>query len=302
VQVSIIGSGVVGSATGRGLAKMGKQVTFYDTNPRTLAGLESEGFLVAHSLDEAVDRSQVLVLCLPTPPSPTGYDLSRLYEVAGGIDELIEEHTIILRSTVLPGTTRELSSLLPKEKLVYNPEFLREAYALDDFLNPNRIVIGAQSETAFQVCDELYRGFQAPIIRTDWETAEMGKLVSNSFLASKISFFNEVWLLSKKKGFDTTKIETIAALDARIGLYGTKGGTPFHGACLPKDSEALTVFARASGQTMSMLESTLRVNELVKSSVSPSNEIVKSYVTPPKMLEASVSVHEKPQTLEGNPS
>jgi UDPglucose 6-dehydrogenase len=302
VQVAIIGSGVVGSATGRGFAKMGKQVTFYDTSPRTLAGLESEGFLVAHSLEEAVERSQVLVLCLPTPPSPIGYDISRVYQVANGIAAMIRDHTIILRSTVLPGTTRELSSILPRENLVYNPEFLREAYALDDFLNPNRIVVGAQSDRAFQVCDELYSGFRAPIIKTNWETAEMGKLVSNSFLASKISFFNEVWLLSKKKGFDTTKIETIAALDARIGLYGTKGGTPFHGACLPKDSEALAVFARASGQAMSMLESTMRVNELVKSTVTSSNEVVRSYVAPPKMLEATVSAHEKPKTLEGNPS
>ncbi len=153
--------------------------------------------------------------------------------------------------------------------MLYIPEFLREAYALEDFLNPHRIVIGAQSEAAFKVGETLYRGFRAPIIKSDWETAELGKLVSNSFLASKISFFNEVWLLCRKLGIDTTKIETIAALDARIGLYGVKGGTPFQGACLPKDTEAMIRFAKANGQNQMVLESTVKVNELLMSHKSP---------------------------------
>ena len=269
MKVAIIGSGVVGHATGKGLAQMGNDVVFYDVNPRTIERLEREGLSVAHSLEEAVERSQVLILCLPTPPSAEGFDLSYLYRVVDRLESLIRDHMIIVRSTVLPGTTRELASILPAERLLYIPEFLREAYALEDFLNPHRIVIGAQSEAAFKVGEILYRGFRAPIIKTDWETAELGKLVSNSFLASKISFFNEVWLLCRKLGIDTTKIETIAALDARIGLYGVKGGTPFQGACLPKDTEAMIRFAKANGQNPMVLESTVKVNELLMSHSSP---------------------------------
>ena len=265
MKVAIIGSGVVGHATGKGLAQMGNDVVFYDVNSRTIERLEREGLSVAHSLEEAVERSQVLILCLPTPPSAEGFDLSYLYRVVDRLESLIRDHMIIVRSTVLPGTTRELASILPAERLLYIPEFLREAYALEDFLNPHRIVIGAQSEAAFKVGETLYRGFRAPIIKTDWETAELGKLVSNSFLASKISFFNEVWLLCRKLGIDTTKIETIAALDARIGLYGVKGGTPFQGACLPKDTEAMIRFAKANGQIPMVLESTVRVNQLLMS-------------------------------------
>jgi len=269
MKVAIIGSGVVGHATGKGLAQMGSEVIFYDVNSRTIQRLQREGLSVAHSLDEAVERSQVLILCLPTPPSAEGFDLSYLYRVVDKLEGLIRDHMVVVRSTVLPGTTRELASILPAERLLYIPEFLREAYALEDFLNPYRIVIGAQSEAAFKVGETLYRGFHAPIIKTDWETAELGKLVSNSFLASKISFFNEVWLLCRKLGIDTTKIETIAALDARIGLYGVKGGTPFQGACLPKDTEAMIRFAKANGQNPMVLESTVKVNELLMSHSSP---------------------------------
>jgi UDPglucose 6-dehydrogenase len=269
MNVAIIGSGVVGHATGKGLAQMGSDVVFYDVNTRTIERLEREGLSVAHSLEEAVERSQVLILCLPTPPSKDGFDLSYLYRVVDRLEGLIRDHMVILRSTVLPGTTRELASILPADRLLYIPEFLREAYALEDFLNPHRIVIGAQSEAAFKVGETLYRGFRAPIIKSDWETAELGKLVSNSFLASKISFFNEVWLLCRKIGIDTTKIETIAALDARIGLYGVKGGTPFQGACLPKDTEAMIRFAKANGQNPMVLESTVKVNELLMSHGSP---------------------------------
>jgi UDPglucose 6-dehydrogenase len=269
VKVAIIGSGVVGHATGKGLAQMGNEVIFYDVNPRTIQRLEKEGLQVAGSLEEAVERSQVLILCLPTPPSADGFDLSFLYRVVDRLADIIRDHMIVLRSTVLPGTTRELASILPADRLLYIPEFLREAYALEDFLNPHRIVIGAQSEEAFKVGETLYRGFHAPIIKTDWDTAELGKLVSNSFLASKISFFNEVWLLCKKLGIDTTKIETIAALDARIGLYGVKGGTPFQGACLPKDTEAMIRFAKANGQNPLVLESTIKVNELLMSPSTP---------------------------------
>ncbi len=290
MKVAIIGSGVVGHATGKGLAQMGNDVVFYDVNPRTIERLEREGLSVAHSLEEAVERSQVLILCLPTPPSAEGFDLSYLYRVVDRLESLIRDHMIIVRSTVLPGTTRELASILPAERLLYIPEFLREAYALEDFLNPHRIVIGAQSEAAFKVGEILYRGFRAPIIKTDWETAELGKLVSNSFLASKISFFNEVWLLCRKLGIDTTKIETIAALDARIGLYGVKGGTPFQGACLPKDTEAMIRFAKANGQNPMVLESTVKVNELLMSHSSP--------LLPPLQIQSSAP--ERIRNMEKN--
>ncbi len=291
MKVAMIGSGVVGHATGKGLAQMGNEVVFYDINPRTIERLEREGLSVARSLEKAVERSEVLILSLPTPPSADGFDLSHLYRAVDKLQGLIRDHMIILRSTVLPGTTRKLASILPAERLLYIPEFLREAYALEDFLNPHRIVIGAQSEAAFAVGESLYRGFRAPIIKTDWDTAELGKLVSNSFLASKISFFNEVWLLCKKLGIDTTKIETIAALDARIGLYGVKGGTPFQGACLPKDTEAMIRFSKANGHNPLVLESTIRVNELLKS---PINQ-------PVAPLQILALAPERIKTMETNP-
>lgn len=256
---------MVGYATGNGLSRTGHQVSFYDLNPQTVNRLKNEGLPVAKSLEEAVGYAQAVMLCLPTPLSDQGFDLSSVYHVAEELVELLESQTVMIRSTVLPGTTRKLSSILPAERLVYNPEFLREAHALDDFLHPYRIVVGAESEAAFRAAEALYANFDAPTIKCGWEAAEMGKLVSNAFLADKISFFNEFWLFCQKLGLDCGEVETIAALDERIGFYGTKGGMPFQGSCLPKDTEALVRFANTNGENLAMLESALEVNERVKS-------------------------------------
>ena len=199
-------------------------------------------------------------MCLPTPFVNDTLDLSCLEEAAEEVGRYLDSETVVVRSTVIPGTTKRLSSLIPSESLVYNPEFLREAYAVEDFMNPHRIVIGAASSKAAITLRELYHGFDAPIIETDWETAEMAKLVSNAFLATKISFFNEIWLICQRLSLEMEEIIRIVALDKRIGPYGTQGGKPFGGKCLPKDVEALINFAKRGGEDPKLLDATLNIN------------------------------------------
>ena len=287
MRVGILGAGIVGHATGVGLRTKGNDVIFYDIDDQIMSRLRAEGLDVAASAAEAVAGSDVVILCLPTKLGQDGFDLTYIRRAVKELYGYLETRTVILRSTVTPGTTRKISETIPKDRLVYNPEFLRQAHALADFLNPYRIVIGAESEEARQTARALYKGFDAPMIVTDWETAETAKLACNAFLASKISFFNELWLLCEKLGVDSEEVERIAALDERIGLYGSKGGAPYEGACLPKDSAALCWFARTNGGEMKMLESAIVVNELMRAR----NGGLEKPPTPPQELEPSMRLH-----------
>lgn len=275
MKISIIGSGVVGKAIGIGFHKLGNEVIFHDSDENTLYELKIRGFSVTNSVREAVVNSDISFLCLPTPTVNHKMDLFPILEVTPLIGNALQEnngyHTVVVKSTVLPFTTRtkiipmlEHSSQLRAGRdfgICMSPEFLRQAFALDDFLKPSRIVIGEYDKRSGDALEKLYAPFDAPIIRTDLDTAETIKYVANCFLATKISFFNEMYIICKKLGLDPHFIAEAVSLDPRIGRYGIYGGKPFTGQCLPKDLEAFIHFVKDVKLNPELLESVLHINK-----------------------------------------
>ncbi len=214
--ISVIGSGVVGESTGLGFHRQGNQAIFFDIVDEKLGRLEKQGYTVADNIHEAILNSSVSFLCVQTPTRngrvDLGYVKKALIEIAKALRCKEEYHVVTIRSTVLPSTTRlkiipllrKHSRLEPGESygVCVNPEFLRKASALSDFLNPWRVLIGELDERSGDTLEKLYSSFEAPVIRTSLDTAEMIKYVANSFLATKISFFNEMFLVCKKIGLN----------------------------------------------------------------------------------------------------
>jgi nucleotide sugar dehydrogenase len=182
-------------------------------------------------------------------------------------------HLIVFRSTMLPGTMRKVvmnylqsncsssSSKMGKDyNICYNPEFLRQNTALDDFFKPDRVVIGEEDKGASQPLVEIYQQLTQDVIVTSFEAAEMIKYASNCFLSLKISFFNEIGLVCKQMGIDDKAVSLGVSMDKRIGNYGTQFGKPFEGACLPKDTEALAGFIRNLQLNPDLLQVALDIN------------------------------------------
>ena len=278
MRISIIGSGVVGKATGIGFHKFGHEIIFNDINGKSLASLREEGYKVTEDINEAVRSSTISFICVPTPTRARKIVFSYVKEATVSIAKALHKkdrtyHLIVVRSTVLPTTTRtriipflEKHSKLKAGKdfgVCVNPEFLRQATALQDFLNPSRIVIGELDKQSGDLLENLYAPFKAPIIRTSLDTAEMIKYVANCFLTTKISYFNEVYLICKKLQLDPHLVAEAVALDPRIGNYGIYGGRPFSGACLPKDLEAFINFAKKKGVNPKLLEAVNYVNKKI---------------------------------------
>jgi len=249
MKISIIGSGVTGQATGFGFCHQGYKTIFYDIDHKKLDDLEDKGYSVSRTVEDAVEKSDIIFICVPTPTTNRRIDLGIISNVARNIAEALKKtegyKIVVVKSTVLPSITR--TAVLPiLEKysgkkagpdfgLCTNPEFLTEKNALQDFIQPNRTIIGEFDKKSGDMLETLYKPFDAPIIRTSLENAEMIKYVSNIFLATKISFFNEIYLICNKLGLDSDVVSSGAAYDPRIGKYGTKGGKPFGGSCFPKD-------------------------------------------------------------------
>lgn len=277
MKISIIGSGVVGKATGIGFHMHGNDVLFHDVNREKLTILKREGYKVTEDITEAVHHSIISFVCVQTPMVNGRMDLRYLekatIDVARALSEKEEYHIVVIRSTVLPSTTHTIiiplleqySELKAKKDfgVCMNPEFLREATALHDFLNPSRIVIGELDTQSGNLLEKLYEPFKAPIFRVDLCTAEMIKYVANCFLATKISFFNEVYIICRKLGLDSRVISEVASLDPRIGKYGIYGGRPFGGDCLPKDLEAFIVFVREMKINPELLSATFKINKKI---------------------------------------
>ena len=275
MKVSIIGSGCIGSATGIGLESKGNSVTFYDVDKTKLETMKKADHNVANSISDAVETSEVLFICVPTPTVNRKIDLSCIMKVTSDIAKAMNNQSdyklVVIRSTVLPQTTRKIilpllennSNLVSGEDfgVCMNPEFLRENSAMNDFLNPNRIVIGQLDSHSGDLLEKLYSTFNAPLIRTDLDTAEMIKYVSNLFLASKISFFNEIFMICDRLGLDSKFVSETVSIDPRIGKYGIYGGTPFDGKCLPKDTKAFVEYVKSIGINPKLLEATLSINE-----------------------------------------
>ena len=284
-KIGIIGSGIVGSATGKGFHKLGHNVLFYDIAKQRLLPLKEEGYQIASSVKDIIDKTDISFVCVNTPNNSSGeQDLSQLmsalYDIVNALDtsnrqqqqqRLYNPHLIVFRSTMLPETMRKvvinyLQTNCPSSRIgrdydvCYNPEFLRQNTAFDDFFRPDRVVIGEDRKGASQPLREIYEQLTENIIVTSFEAAEMIKYTSNCFLSLKISFFNEIGLVCKQLGIDDKAVSLGVSMDKRIGNYGTQFGKPFEGACLPKDTEALASFIRNLQINPDLLQVALDIN------------------------------------------
>jgi UDPglucose 6-dehydrogenase len=294
VKISIIGVGYVGAVTGACLAELGHQIIFVGRNQNKLdlinsgkspifeQGLDQlleknqDRITTTIDLSEAIRKTDLTFICVGTPSRIDGsIDLRQINDVSIVIGKCLgsEEkyHTIIVKSTVFPGTTESLIiPILEKESgkkafvdwgVASNPEFLKEGTAVKDFFHTDRVVIGINDQKTELILKDLYRPLNAPFFTTTIRTSEMIKYTSNAFLATKISFANEIGNLCKKMGIDTKEVFKGVGLDQRIGPDFFRSGIGFGGSCFPKDVRALIAGAKRSGINLSILESTLTVNE-----------------------------------------
>ena len=279
--IVIVGSGVVGTATGQGLHDKGHRVVFCDVEPERVALLREQGFNAIHSDDLAGPEPDAYLISVPSPTVGGRADLSYVRSAAQAVGRAIGSHRgwplVVVRSTVPPGTTEDIViPTLESESgrfagedfgVCMNPEFLRAATAPEDFMHPRVIVIGALDDRSERALRAIYDSWPAvPIVATSLRTAEAAKYVANLFSATKISFFNEMLRILTAVGVDTAAAFEGAVLggtgfwDQR---YGTRCGAPYGGACLPKDTAAFLGFAEelGFGRLMPILRATIQINE-----------------------------------------
>jgi UDPglucose 6-dehydrogenase len=294
MKISIIGAGYVGCVTGVCFAEMGHQIYFVDVDQTKLNAINSgkspvfepdlDDLLVKNrkkittttGISDAVSQTDLTMICVGTPQKTDGSsDLRFIIDVAHTIGKaLINDkkfHTIIVKSTVLPGTTSNVvQPVLELESgkkatvdfgIGSNPEFLKEGSAVKDFFHTDRIVIGANDPKTKKTLEDLYKPLQAPIFTTDIKTAEMIKYVSNAFLATKISFSNEIGNLCKVNEIDSYEVFQGVGMDSRINPHFFRSGIGFGGSCFPKDIHALISFAESQAIDTKILKAVLAIND-----------------------------------------
>ena len=283
-QITIIGTGYVGLTTGACLAYLGHQVVCIDTNvekiaelnsgicpiyekglPELLAkGLETERLSFSDTADRKLLQNEFIFLCLPTPQAEDGRaELSAIYEVAESLKSFLSSKAIVVnKSTVPVGTCKVISQIIGREDIdiVSNPEFLREGSAIEDFLKPDRIIIGANAIEASDRVAELYSNLESPIIQVDWASAETVKYATNSFLAMKVSFVNALAAVCEAVGADIELVARGLGTDNRVGSKFLQPGPGWGGSCFPKDMQALVRLASDSGYEFELLEAVVESN------------------------------------------
>lgn len=288
MNVAVIGTGYVGLTTAVSLALQGHQVVGIDvdedkinllrsgTAPIYEPGMDEALRQVVNAKTlrfstewrEAAHQAEVVFICVGTPPGADGAaDLRYLLAAVDEIDELQssapKERVVVVKSTVPVGTTDQVAQRLqahPDLHVVSNPEFLREGSALQDALEPLRIVIGADAERAFAMMQQLYQGISAPRVLTTRANSEMIKYASNAFLATRISFMNELARLGDRLGTDVQTVARGMGLDSRIGPEFLRAGLGYGGSCFPKDTYALVQLAKQHGVSLTILEKVQEVN------------------------------------------
>ena len=285
----MIGIGYVGLVTGTCLAELGNHVVCMDIDGEKIAALKEgkipiyepglpelieknrERMTFTTLLSDIFDRCELVFIAVDTPPTFTGdADLSRVFAVISALPGLsTDHHILVMKSTVPVGTGSKISSELARQELdnidyVSNPEFLREGSAIKDFLNPDRVVIGSRDAEAGEKVAALYNNLDTPILRTNIPTAEMIKYASNAFLATKISFINEIANVCEEVGADVTVVADGMGHEQRIGKHFLNAGIGFGGSCFPKDVTALKQIAGNSGYHFQLLTAVIEVNELQK--------------------------------------
>lgn len=295
MKVTVIGVGYVGLVTAACLADLGHQVVAFDTDQSKIGVLNSGGLpIYEHNLREVIGRNfqrnltfttdivaasqhgVVQIVAVGTPPAGFGAaDLSHVYAAVRNIAGYSDGYRlIVIKSTVPVGTIseieRKVSNVLltrgrPLEfDVVSNPEFLREGRAVLDFMEPDRIVVGARTAGAFNLMEELYDSLDAVICRMTPESSELTKYASNAMLATRISFMNEIANLAQKVGADIEQVRDGMAQDPRIGPYFLDAGTGYGGSCFPKDVQALIYQGQYAGVPMRLVESVAHVNTMQK--------------------------------------
>lgn len=283
-RIVVVGSGVVGQATGKGFAKKGHSVRYVDINPTTIAKLRAQG-LDAMTADEVDWNTVDLVMLAVSTPSVGGkivldYIESAALDVGRGLATTSNYITVVVRSTVPPTSTEQrITPILEQASgkragvgfgVAMNPEFLRAVSNEQDFARPWITILGTNEQHTKDMLDELYKPFGALIVHCTPTEAEMIKYVNNVYNAVKISYFNEVYAICQQLGVDGHLVGAAVARSAESmwnPLYGTRGGVPYGGACLPKDTVAFMQFVRERGWEHLMLEATIAVNEHLEETV-----------------------------------
>ena len=294
MNIAVIGTGYVGLVTGTCLAETGNSVICVDIDEDKVEKLKNgvipiyephlDNFFqrnisqkrlsFTNSLKEGIKNAQFIFLALPTPPGEDGSaDLSYILGVAENLGKIIDDYKVIIdKSTVPVGTAEKVSTAIKKNTkvdfdVVSNPEFLREGYAVEDFMKPDRVVVGTSSEKAKNLMEELYKPFVRqgnPIIFMDEKSAELTKYAANSFLATKITFMNEIANYCEIIGADVDKVRKGIGTDSRIGKRFLFPGIGYGGSCFPKDVKALNKSGIDENFQFKIINSVMDVNEIQK--------------------------------------
>jgi len=304
MHIAVIGSGYVGLVTGACFAEFGVDVTCVDVDAEKIARLSAGEIpiyepgleqLISRNtqagrlrfttdLQSAVDEGLVVFLAVGTPPREDGSaDLSYIETAARSIAEHMSSYKVIVTKSTVPIGTGERLRVLIKEHqktptgfgIVSNPEFLREGAAINDFMRPDRVVIGSRDEEAIAIMRDLYRPLyliEAPFVITSLEGAELIKYAANAFLATKISFINEIANLCDQVGCDVHDVARAIGMDRRIGPKFLHPGPGFGGSCFPKDTMALASLARQAGAPSRIVETVIEVNEHQRMAMIPKIE------------------------------
>lgn len=291
MEVAIIGAGHVGLVSGVCFAEIGNKVIFIDNDEERIAGLRKgklpiyepglkellaknmKRLTFTTSIKDGTKKTQIIFLCVGTPPKPSGdADLSAIENVTVQIAESMKNYKLVVEKSTVPVQTgirvKKLMKAKAKKEIFFdvasNPEFLREGAAIYDFMHPDRIVIGVESERAKKALVDLYKPIKAPILVTDIESAELIKHASNSLLATKISFINAVARVCELSGANIEHVAKGIGLDNRIGKEFLEAGIGFGGSCFPKDLKAFRKISEKMGYEFKLLEDVEKINEAAK--------------------------------------
>ncbi|MDD5431823.1 MAG: UDP-glucose/GDP-mannose dehydrogenase family protein [Candidatus Omnitrophica bacterium] len=293
MKISIVGSGYVGLVTGTCLAQLGNKVICVDNNPKkvnslkkgiipiyepglkelVLSNVKSKRLIFSTSIKDAVKNSEVIFIAVGTPSLENGEaDLTGIENVARNIAINMDSYRLIVEKSTVPVETgkwveKTISTYIKRNikfDVASNPEFLKEGTAINDFMHPDRIVIGVESKKAREILMDLYEPLKAPIVVTNIKSAELIKHASNAFLATKISFINAVSRICDEVGANVEEVAKGIGLDKRIGPSFLKAGLGYGGSCFPKDLDAFITISEKLGLKFNMLESVKDINEQQK--------------------------------------
>ncbi len=298
-KIAVIGTGYVGLVTGTCFAETGNQVICVDINEAKVnkmrdgiipiyephldvlfeRNIKAGRLTFTTNIEQGVKDAEIIFLALPTPPGEDGSaDLSYILGVANHLGKIITDYKVIVdKSTVPVGTAEKVTNAIKANSktdfdVVSNPEFLREGFAVDDFMKPDRVVIGTSSDRAKKVMEQLYKPFVRqgnPIIFMDEKSAELTKYAANSFLATKITFMNEIANFCELVGADVDKVRIGVGSDDRIGKRFLFPGIGYGGSCFPKDVQALVKSGNENNFSFQILDAVMKVNEEQKTVLIP---------------------------------